>query len=75
MPPGAMTKRELVDRLLDGRLADYVNSRRAQKPSRSWARIAGDLRSDYDIEVSDEALREWFGKTEDSDNDATVGAA
>lgn len=60
MPPPAMTKRELLDVVMGGRLAAYVEARR---PLASWQRIAGDIREEFGVAVSDESLRQWFPET------------
>jgi hypothetical protein len=67
----AMTKRELVDRVMGGRLVDYVRTRRDADPRKSWDRIAGDLRDDYRIEVAGETLRLWVGDPDDADQAAS----
>lgn len=61
--PTAITKRELLDQVMGGKLAEYVASRR---PSRSWQGIAGDIRADYGIYVTDESLRQWFPDLKDT---------
>lgn len=48
---------QLVEKRLDGTLADYVAARRGTK---SWRAIAEELSATTDIQVSDEALRRWF---------------
>jgi hypothetical protein len=58
MPP-AVTKVELLDRLMGGKLREYVLGRR--DTGRSWAGISADIRADYDVDFSDERLRLIFG--------------
>ena len=66
---GAATKRELVDQIMGGRLAEYVAARRTGADKRSWGRIAADIRADYSIDVSYEALRLWFPESADTAGD------
>lgn len=63
----AMTKRELVDRVMGGKLVAYVRARRGASPRMSWDRIAGEIRDDYRIEVAGETLRLWVPDTDDAD--------
>lgn len=48
----------LADSLLEGKLREFVLSRRAR--SVSWRGIAKDLKVAVDVDVSFEALRLWF---------------
>jgi hypothetical protein len=50
----------LADVLLggDGSLRQFVRSRRANR--RTWRHIARDLYEETDIDVTPEALRQWF---------------
>lgn len=57
MPEMTATQR-LADHMLDGKLADYVLSRRAKGDS--WRRIALDLRDDIGIDVTHETVRSWY---------------
>lgn len=57
----ADSKRELIDKMLGGRLQEYVTSRRNGGERLSWVRISGDLREEYGVHVTDEGLRKWFG--------------
>lgn len=63
---------ELVDRILEGRLADELRSRRAEKPPESFDRIARWLHSEHGIEVTDETVRQWVNALPD---DAAEAAA
>lgn len=60
--PGAATKRELIDRIMKGRLSEYLATRREADPPLSWARIVSDLRVDFDVEVSDESIKAWYAE-------------
>lgn len=47
----------LVDRILDGHLADRLRSWRHE--GWSFQRIADELRDEHDVRVSDETIRRW----------------
>lgn len=47
----------MADRMLDGRLRDYVQA--ARREGQTWRAIAADLRS-QGADVSHETLRSWF---------------
>lgn len=47
----------MVEKRLDGTLADFVAARRATK---SWTAIAAEISEATDILVSDETVRRWF---------------
>ena len=64
-------KREALERIMDGKLSEYVRERRTGQGRRSWARIAGDIRADFDFFVSYEALRSWFPEYTDADKAAS----
>lgn len=67
MPEMTATQR-LADHLLDGKLAEFVMSRRAKGDS--WRRISNDLRDQTSIDVTYEAIRNWYFTA-----DAEAGAA
>ena len=50
--------RRLADHLLDGKLDEYVRSRRAE--GMAWRLIARDLWADIGVDVTYETLRSWF---------------
>lgn len=51
----------LIEKQLDGSLADYVAARR---PALSWRTIADELADRIGVEVNRESLRLWFGDDE-----------
>lgn len=51
------TRRELIDRVLDGRLDSILTERRSD--GWSYQRIANELRDEHAIDVSDEVIRRW----------------
>lgn len=59
---------ELLDRLLDGGLAEYLGQRRAQ--GWSYQRIANELRDEHDADVSDETVRRWVAASAPSGGEA-----
>jgi hypothetical protein len=47
----------LVDRILDGRLAEYIAT--ARENGDSFERIARNLHADHGIDVTGETIRKW----------------
>jgi hypothetical protein len=47
----------MIERRLDGSLAEFVAARRA---TTSWSAMAAELAQLTDCELSDETLRRWF---------------
>ena len=56
--PEMTATQALADHLLNGQLAEYVLSRRANGDS--WRRIAINLRDDINIDVTHETVRAWY---------------
>lgn len=54
--------RRLAEMLLDGKLEEFVRSRRGSKPPRPWRLIERDLyeATDGQVDVTYETLRSWF---------------
>ena len=57
----------LVDRILDGQLAEFLNEARAN--GQSFETIARDLYTQFDIEISSHAIRRWVKALE---NDVVI---
>jgi hypothetical protein len=61
MPPDTTSHAyQLADRLLDGRLQEFVADRRSRSPQLSWRHIARDLHAETGVDVSDQTLMNWF---------------
>jgi len=61
MPPAATTTRDLVDRLLNGKLA-FELSCRHDAEKQSFDTIARWLLVDHGVNVSGETIRRWYAE-------------
>lgn len=57
MPQGRQPLLPLIDRLLDGKLADYLSDRRAE--GLSFDAIGRRLANEHDVSVTGETVRRW----------------
>jgi hypothetical protein len=63
MPSTAKTRlHRLIDERLNQPLAKFVAARRAERAG--WRAIATDIKAQTGIEVSHQALRDWFGDSD-----------
>lgn len=63
--PEMTATQKLADHLLDGKLSEYVLSRRARGDS--WRRISNELRDDTGVDITYETLRSWYFAADQAD--------